>query len=236
MARRLWPLWAVLVFAVPPGRTEEEVRDYKIDHRGSLHDVLDKGDLRWQIALGDLRGRRHLYALGVLAHPGGEIIVWNSVPIVTTVRDGKAKTRITWDRDAACLAWTQVEEWHPVPVPATVQSLRDLAAFVPRAAAGFMLDTTRPIPFRLEGTFGVLATHVMSPVENGGGERVTPASAGFRVQAVQAEIFGIYSDRSRDYIPRGGSLFLQVKSKDGQIMGRVDAIEKPRGAILYLPR
>src|SRR5262249_31271400 len=125
---------------------QDDLKEYRIDHQGSLQDI-DKGDLRWQMALGELRGRKHLFALGVVAKTGGEIMVWNSVPLVTTVQNGQAKTRVTWERDAAFLAWTQVAEWHPVPLPATVKSLSDLAAFIPKAAAGFMLDLGRPIPF-----------------------------------------------------------------------------------------
>ncbi len=236
--RRAAVLAALLVPTLSPAspRAEEGSKEYKIEHRGSLQDVVEKGDLRWQMALGDLRAKKHVFALGVLAREGGEILVWNSVPLVTTVRDGKAKTKITWERDAAFLAWTQVEEWYRVPLPASVRSLEDLAAFVPRAAAGFMLDTRRGIPFRLEGSFGAIAAKVMSPIEGATEEGVRPTPASFRVEGVRAEIFGIYSPRSKDYVPRGGSLYLQVKSQNGQIMGRVDAIESPREATLFLPR
>ena len=226
-----------LVLSPVSARVQDRPNDYKIEHRGSLQDVFEKGDLRWQMALGDLRFKKHLFALGVLAREGGEVLVWNSVPLVTTIQNGKAKTRITWERDVAFLAWTQVEEWHPVPVPASVRSLADVAAFVPKAAAGFMLDTRRAIPFRLEGRFGAIAAQVLlAPVEAGGEERVRPTPTSFRVEAVRAEIFGIYSPDAKDYVPRGGSLYLQVKTQNGQIMGRVDAIESPREATLFLPR
>src|SRR5262249_44149381 len=131
--------FAALALLALRAAAQEDAREYKIDHRGSLQDVIEKGDLRWQMALGDLRGKKHLFALGVVAKAGGEIMVWNSVPLVTTVQNGQAKTRVTWERDAAFLAWTQVEEWHPLPLPASVKSVPDLAAFIPRAAAGFML-------------------------------------------------------------------------------------------------
>ena len=98
---------AVLVLAGRPLPAQEEGKDYKVDHRGSLQD-MEKGDLRLQMALGDLRGKKHLFALGVVANAGGEIMVWNSVPLVTTVQNGQAKTRVTWERNAAFLAWTQV--------------------------------------------------------------------------------------------------------------------------------
>jgi acetolactate decarboxylase len=216
---------------------QEDLKEYRIDHQGSLQDI-DKGDLRWQMALGELRGRKHLFALGVVAKTGGEIMVWNSVPLVTTVQNGQAKTRVTWERDAAFLAWTQVAEWHPVPLPATVKSLSDLAAFIPKAAAGFMLDLGRPIPFRLEGTFDSIASHVFAPPQltSPASEKATPVRTDLRVENVQAEIFGLFSEKAKDFIPRGDTLYMQVKSQDGRIMGRVDSLEQPREATLYLPR
>jgi hypothetical protein len=229
---------ALLALALLPvsAHVQDRSSDYKIEHRGSLQDVFEKGDLRWQMSLGDLRFKKHLFALGVLAREGGEVLVWNSVPLVTTIQNGKAKTRITWERDVAFLAWTQVEEWHPVPVPESVRSLADVAAFVPKAAAGFMLDTRRAIPFRLEGRFGAIAAQVLAPGEATGEDRIRTPPTKFRVEAVRAEILGIYSAEAKDYVPRGGSLYLQVKTQNGQIMGRVDAIESPREATLFLPR
>jgi hypothetical protein len=99
-----------------------------------------------------------------------------------------------------------------------------------------MLDTRRAIPFRLEGRFGAIVAQVLAPVEAAGEERLRPSPKSFRVEAVRAEILGIYSPEAKDYIPRGGSLYLQVKTQNGQIMGRVDAIENPREATLFLPR
>jgi acetolactate decarboxylase len=215
---------------------QEETKEYKVDHQGSLHDV-DKGDLRWQMALGDLRNRKNLFAVGVVAKTGGEIMVWNSVPLVTTVQNGQAKTRVTWERDAAFLAWTQVGEWRAVPLPAAVRSLQELAAFIPQAAAGLMLDVGRPLPFRLEGTFDAIAAHVMAPAEGAAaGEKTPPVRTDLRVENAHAEIFGLYSERAKDFLPKGDPLYMQVKSQDGRIMGRVDALERPREAVLYLPR
>jgi hypothetical protein len=223
---------AVLAVRSP---AQEDAKEYRIDHRGSLQDVMEKGDLRWQMALGDLRGKKHLFALGVGAKLGGEIMVWNSVPLVTTVQNGQAKTRVTWERDAAFLAWTQVAEWHPVPVPESVRSVPDLAAFIPKAAAGFMLDLGRAIPFRLEGRFDAIAAHVMAPAE---GTLPTDKASrtDLRVEGVRAEIFGLFSAKAKDFIPKGDTLYMQVKTQDGKIMGRVDSLEQPREAILYLPR
>jgi len=237
-SRLVRSLAGLVLLAGSSALPQEEVKEYKVDHRGSLQDVFEKGDVRWQMALGDLRGKKHLFALGVVANFGGEIMVWNSVPLVTTVQNGQAKTRITWERDAAFLAWTQIEEWQPIPLPASVQSVRDLAAFIPKAAAGFMLDLSRPIPFRLEGKFGSIAAHVMASAEGASPvpEKGIAPRTEFRVQKVQVEIFGLYSDKSKDYIPRGDSVYMHVKSQDGKIMGRVDSLEQPREAILYLPR
>jgi acetolactate decarboxylase len=227
---------AVSVLLVGFVFAQDEVKEYKIDHQGSLHDI-DKGDLRWQMALGDLRGKKHLFALGVVANTGGEIMVWNSVPLVTTVQNGQAKTRVTWERDAAFLAWTQVVEWHSVPLPAAVKSLPDLAAFIPKAAAGFLFDLGRPIPFRLEGTFESITAHVMAPVEaSAAPDKAPPPRTELHVEKAHAEIFGLFSEKAKDFIPKGDTLYMQVKSQDGKIMGRVDSLEKPREAILYLPR
>src|SRR5262249_30021838 len=82
--------FAALALLALRAAAQEDAREYKIDHRGSLQDVIEKGDLRWQMALGDLRGKKHLFALGVVAKAGGEIMVWNSVPLVTTVPTGQA--------------------------------------------------------------------------------------------------------------------------------------------------
>src|SRR5262249_58178294 len=126
----------------------------------------------------------------------------------------------TWERDAAFLAWTQVEEWHPLPLPASVKSVPDLAAFIPRAAAGFMLDLGRAIPFRLEGSFDAITAHVMAPAKGAVLPSDKPQRTDLRVEKVKAEIFGLFSAKAKDFIPRGDTLYMQVKTQDGKIMGR----------------
>jgi len=161
MTERLLVALAMVASAAPPSAPSSPRP--LVEWQGSLR-AAHGGDTSPKLALSSVEGRRHLYAVGPVAHSDGEITVLDSQAWVARVAAGELAAARDFRAAAVFLVWAQVENWSP---PATfyrtIASHAELEAAVEVAAHRASIDTSTPFPFLLKGRFTRVDIHVQAP-------------------------------------------------------------------------
>ena len=129
--------------------------------KGTLR-AVHAGDGSPNLELASLEPREHLYAVGPLAHFGGEITILDGAPHLARVERGALATSHDLAGAASFLVWARVARWTP-PAALAPAGGRSLDEIVEAAATRARVDTSRPFPFLLTGTFDAVDLHVLAP-------------------------------------------------------------------------
>lgn len=216
------------------------VPSHTVEHAGSLGEVFSGKDLKGKVLLGALIARPNLYALGPLEGLRGEILIWDSVPYVSSVRNGAVIVEKRPSARAAFLVWAQVREWQEVAVPDNVRSYEELERFVAQALAAVNPNGAGSFPFLLKGEPAKVAYHVVNLPDDGGPathDRVEATDHREVITGRQVEILGFYSTGHKGvFTQHSTNMHLHVKTVGADRMGHLDDIVLRGGARLYLPQ
>ena len=222
------------MLTIPSALASEAVT---VEHRGSMADMF-KDSAKEKISLSELKSKKHLYALGPLSGLRGEILIWDGVPFETRVNGGTVQTKKSWDEGAAFLAWSSVEKWQKVRVPAAVVNMATLQQWLgsmsgkPGQAAQY--------PFLLKGNFANIKWHIVNFPKDS--TDITPETHKARKVFDQtgkcsAEVLGVFSPSMQGiFIPMGSTIHMHVKQAE-KMVAHLDEFS-PAGdysLTLYLP-
>ena len=103
------PFMGLLVCCDPSPQAIEA--DREVLYAGALRSIMHQGDVSVQMDLADLKDRAHLYALGAVEDLKGEILILNGKPWISSVQDSTLSLISSFDKGAALLVWTEVDQW-----------------------------------------------------------------------------------------------------------------------------
>lgn len=203
---------------------------------GAQRDVL-AGDVSGQIDLGTLADLPHLYALGPREDLQGEVTVFDGLPSVARVVDGRIEVDRSFGHRACFLVFATVAAWDEAVLAEPVRGGSALEDAVVKAVIGS--GAGEPFAFRITGQAERAAFHVLHKRD---GLPHTPAlheraKVHFTIEREAVEIIGFFSSRHRGiFTPRDANLHMHVRTVDDRVSGHVEDVELAAGASLWLPR
>lgn len=218
-----------------PARAPTEVRAY-----GALREIMHEGKTEAHAELASLPEGRHTYALGALSELRGEVTVLDgTVWLAYPNDDGTARIRAekTSGERATLFVSAQVERWRSVRLERDLTPAEFDARFEALAAARGV-DTGKPFPFRIDGTFRDLQWHVVDGRKLAGGGHADHVRSAVRGTLAEASgtLVGFFSKAHQGVFTHAGSnSHLHVVAPGAKVSGHVDAVVVPAGAEVGFP-
>lgn len=213
-----------------------------VEVHGALREMMHEGRTGPVVEVSRATGSPDSVAVGALAGLAGEVTVLDGEAWLSYAEaDGTARTvRTRAPTDSAALLvvgrlpgaqWVTLEE--DVPLAALADRVAALAQ-----ARG--VDTSRPIPFSVEGPLQDLAWHVVDGRKLGGGpsSHQAHAAAGVqgRLERTTGVLVGFYSSQHHGIFTHHDSdTHVHVVLPEQNASGHVDGVTVGRGARLRLP-
>ncbi len=209
---------------------------------GTMFEVLRDGKTQGRARLDCIIESSGTYAVGALAGLGGEILILNDEPWISTVQpNGVQRTRIVDPSaySATLYAAAHVAAWQDRPVKSDVP-MGGLEELVVRSAqeTGTELDT--PLPFLIEGEFADIELHVVNKMCPMQAKNTGASAKPFRGSRSRARgvMFGVFANDSEGKLTHHGSRIHAHILIPGEVplMGHVDSIRVTKGATIRLPK
>lgn len=214
--------------------------NYSVQHAGALKNFMRKGDISAKFNLGELQGRKGIYALGAFENLKGEIQIFNSVPLGTYAKNGKLGFDTTFNKKASLLVYMQVNNWTDFPVPESVGTHKQLEKYIAEAAQKYGIDIEKPVPFRLSGIAKSMKWHVIDwdPNDTQHTHKKHMASGpNGTMNNVKAEIIGVYSSKHKAiFTHHSTNVHMHFKTDDEKFAGHIDHLVPGDGMVLHLPK
>ena len=143
-----------------------------------------------------------------------------------------------WARQAPFLVYGHVTAWKEAPLPATVQTPKDLEGYLVEAAREAGIVSTAPFPFKVILPHGQIDYHIINNTE--AGYQVSrphqELMARFQIKERPVSLIGIYStEHAGVFTHHGEATHVHVISDDGKDAGHLDGAKFGEGATLFLP-
>ncbi len=213
---------------------------FEVHHRGALHTMMHEGDLRATIALDTLQSLPHLYALGAVENLKGEVLIYDSQPLISAVKDGAVTIARDFEHKAALLVYAQINNWREIEINEELQDANALEAFVVKAAKARGLNVSEPFPFLIVGAAPRVDWHVIDWAEGDTlhtHERHKASGLHGRLEHQAVNLLGFYSDQHQGiFTHRGSNMHLHVKTAGGDFAAHVDEVELHGAMSLFLPQ
>ena len=200
---------------------------------------LGKGDFGSYADLRDLRGLRHLYAVGPVQHLGGEVLIIDSVPYGVEVRDQQLQVTSSWNFQPPFLVFSQIRQWKAIAIPDAIRSYSELEAWLCPAAQHHGLRDGQPFAFQLKATVAALTVTVMNrPASAVAGDRPTRSyQTTWEIDGVAADFIGFYSTQHAGvFLGADERMHIHAITRDRHKAGHVQAFQLLPGGKLYLPQ
>lgn len=211
-----------------------------VQHAGALKNIMHKGDLSSNISLNELSDKKNLYALGAMTNLKGEIQIFDGIVYNSLVDADSLVIDNTFEKEAALLVYTQVEDWDSIPIPHNVVAHQDLEKFIAQQAKENGINTKAPFPFLLDGTFKSIEWHVINwkdgDTEHSHEKHIKSGLYGTLQDAV-AQMLGFYSTKHKGvFTHHTADTHIHFKLNNQKISGHADNLELSNDVVLKLPK
>lgn len=211
---------------------------YQVYYRGSLRAIMMGEDLEAKMEMDSIAGLKNLYALGAMENLKGEMLVLNSIPLISTVSDSTVTVERTFNKKPALLVYVQVTRWDTIKI---TQPLRDTGELESLIAS--MIETrrlTQPVPFILRGNFESLEWHVIRPknrkIQNEHDGHKNTGFKGVLKNENDVYVLGFFSTEHQGIITHHDAFtHMHFKTPDDKLAGHVDNIILKGEVNLLLP-
>jgi len=204
---------------------------------GSQGDFI-AGKAKEPISLQRFAGLESLYAIGPLERGRGEVSIYDSVPLISEVRDSQTDVSVDFNRCAAFLVYAIVENWRRVTVRKSIGSERQLEEQLLPFAVESGIDVDQPFPYLIHCHITQATFHVLGNQSEGeyGPEVHEKAKIRFPIADHSVEIIGFYSRRHRGvFTPRDSDFHMHVRTLDNRLSGHLETFSFNQGITLYPP-
>jgi acetolactate decarboxylase len=238
------PLYYILIFAligniVSCKQAKKKGKDYHVEYSGALRNFMMDGDISAKFDLNDISEIEHLYALGALENLQGEIQIWNSVPLISSVSNNQLLISDSYNAKASLLVYTSAEEWKEIRIPSEVISYDDLEDYVYRSAIDNNINVDEPFPFIIEGTMESIDWHVIKwDIEDRVHTHEKHRTSGLYgiLKNKDLVLLGFHSNKHHSiFTHHTTNMHLHFKTSGNDIAGHVDDLTLGKNMILKFP-
>ncbi|MFT7679268.1 MAG: hypothetical protein ACI8QC_003269 [Planctomycetota bacterium] len=203
-----------------------------------MREVLRDGHTEGRVELNGLVGP-HTIAVGAMAGLAAEITIDRGHADLAEVLDAQAADGLLIrhpqpGEEAALLLLANVPEWTQHRLPA-VPDLASLERAVCEAAQAVGIDTSGPVPFRVEGIAKQLQLHVLDhscPIADPDG----PAPWTYKGSGDAVVLVGFYAENAGGVLTHHGqSSHVHAIVPAQHVSGHLDALSMMPTGILFLP-
>lgn len=213
--------------------------DTIVRYTGALRTIMS-GELGPTISLDTLAQKSNLYALGAMENLKGEVQIFDGKPFNSVVNTKEIQIDNSYDKKAALLVYTQVQEWQTLELPAEIATIEDLEEFVFDNAKALRIDTTAPFPFMIEGKVMSVDWHVIDWNENdkvNTHQKHKESGLKGRLNDAEVEIIGFFSKEHKAVFTHHTTfVHMHFKTEDAILAGHIDALELGTKMQLKLPK
>ena len=220
-----------------PETTPVRARSWSVEWLGSQADFIG-GKATESISLERFAGTESLYAVGPLEQGHGEILIYDSVPLIAKVQGGRVKVTTDLCRRAAFLVYAIAETWRRITVPDRIESEQQLENKLLPFAVQSGIDIDQPFPFLLHCYAVAAGFHVLCNQSHGdySPEVHEKAKVRFTIVGESVEIVGFYSRRHRGiFTQRDSDFHMHLRTRDNRRSGHLETFSFDQGMTLYLP-
>lgn len=211
----------------------------EVEHFGALKNFMHQGDLSAKVELNKFKNLDYFYAIGATENLKGEVQIFNSEPLNSSVSNDELKFDTTYNSKAALLVCAQVKKWTKIPIPPTIVEYEQLETFIKETALIHGIKLNAPFPFLIEGTLKSFEWHVINwkdgDTEHTHEKHITSGLHG-NLNNREVEMLGFYSDSHHAiFTHHSTNMHIHVKTKDKMIAGHLDGLTLGEGMLLMLP-
>ena len=214
-----------------------ETKSWCVEWFGSQGDFI-AGKAEKSVSLERFDGLESLYAVGPLEQARGEVSIYDSIPLISEVHDGRVNVTIDSCRHAAFLVYAIVENWRRVTVRNPINTEQQLEDHLLAWAVTSGIDVDQPFAFLLNGLIAQATFHILCNRGRGtyNAERHEKSKVRFPIANESVEVIGFYSRRHRGiFTPRDSNFHMHVRTLDNRFSGHLEAFNWEYGVMLYLP-
>ena len=213
--------------------------EYKVAYKGTLKDIMHKGDISAKINLSFFEEKNHFYALGAIEDLKGEIQIFNSKPFNTIVIDNTLTFDNSFKNKATLLVYASVEKWNKIIIPENISTYTKFEEYIENTARINHINTDEPFPFLIEGTAQSFNWHVIDWKDDDmhhTHEKHKTSGLYGTINNSQVEMLGFYSNAHHTiFTHHTTNMHIHVKTADGEVAGHVDDMILGKEMILKLP-
>jgi acetolactate decarboxylase len=220
----------------------KDTTPYEVKWAGGLMAVMVMGDLAPKIQLQDVARIPHLYAIGVLDHLTGEVIVVDGAATLTRIRDKKMIIDHTMTGGSPFLIYVSAPAWKERPIPKDVTGEKALEEFVGKAAQEAGLDVEAPFVFRVLGKVAKARIHVVDLETRAQAHAANDPDAHskalvpFEITGAPVEMVGFWASKGQSILTHHGTRsHVHLVTADGTRAGHVDGLALDGETVLFLP-
>jgi len=212
----------------------------RVDHLGSMREMIESGSAAGRVALSPLLGLRSLYALGPLEGLRGEILVWDGTPFIGRIDAGQLRVAADPDARAPFLVWSSVREWRELAVPAEAGTLAALEEWLPDAARAVGIDPGRPFAFLVLGAVRHATIHVVDLAPEAALTRESHDAARRPINLSDApvQMLGFFAPDEAGargvWLHHSSRIHVHLRTQLGTALGHVDDFSLAPGALLRI--
>ena len=204
---------------------------------GSMHQVMQVGELFPTIDLDTIKTRTRLYGLGPVEYLRGEIMILDGKSYVSAVTaPSRMKVDSTFKAKAPFFVYTHVDAWDETTLPDSVIDDKSLENYLVKVG----INLSKPFAFKISGSVVTAKIHVVNLPKGSAVKSSTDAHKGqvdFRVTNKSADVIGFFSMEHQGIFTHHSSyVHMHLLTRDKMLMGHVDALTLKKGAKIYLPR
>ncbi|MCB0478790.1 MAG: decarboxylase [Crocinitomicaceae bacterium] len=210
-----------------------------VHYEGALKAIMHEGDLSAKAYLKDHEMETDFYALGALKDLKGEILIWNSQPIISTYEKDKLIIDSTFNHEATLFVYSNVNKWQSIAIPSEIKTSEELEIFIEKTAHEKGLDIEKAFPFLIKGPIKELDWHVINwpegDTEHSHEKHVSSGKHG-EISNENVEILGFYSKHHHTiFTHHTTNMHMHFRSQTLQLAGQVDAMLPGEKMTLELP-
>ena len=198
-----------------------ETKSWCVEWFGSQGDFI-AGKAVEAVSLERFDGLESLYAVGPLDQARGEVSIYDSIPLISEVHDGRVNVTIDSCRHAAFLVYAIVENWRRVTVRNPINTEQQLENHLLAWAVTSGIDVDQPFAFLLNGLIAQATFHILCNRGRGtyNAERHEKSKVRFPIANESVEVIGFYSRRHRGiFTPRDSDFHMHVRTLDNRFSG-----------------
>jgi acetolactate decarboxylase len=216
--------------------------EVEVHYYGALKNMMHKGDLSAKVTMDELKGIKHLYALGAVENLKGEILILDGIPSVSYV-EGNDSSKImmidnSFEKKACLLVTASVEQWESILIPNTIVTYEDFEVFVEKIASENGVNTDEPFPFMIEGVAKSFDWHVIDwpkgDTEHSHEKHIHSGLYG-TLENQAGEMLGFYSNKHHAIFTHH-TTNMHVHVKSDKAIGHADSFTLGENMILKLPK